>query len=61
MNRRNLMNNQSTNHFLNKWNEFLKKENCYIKPDEKAEILKDMADIFEKNLKDTPRKVDDVE
>ncbi|MBK3462648.1 hypothetical protein [Pseudomonas haemolytica] len=55
------MNNQSTNHFLNKWNEFLKKENCYIKPDEKAEILKDMADIFEKNLKDTPRKVDDVE
>lgn len=61
MNRRNQMNNQSTNHFLNKWDEFLKKENCHIKPDEKAEILKDMADIFEKNLKDKPRQVDDVE
>lgn len=55
------MNNQSTNHFLNKWDEFLKQEKCHIKPDDKEEILRDMADIFEKNLKDKPRQVDDVE
>ncbi|WP_155500380.1 hypothetical protein [Pseudomonas coronafaciens] len=55
------MNNQSTNHFLNNYDVFLKENKMYIKPDEKEEILHDMAIIFEENLKDEPRKVDDVE
>lgn len=55
------MMNQSTNHFLNKWNEFLKENKNYIKPDDKEEILKDMASIFEKNLAEQQPKNDDVE
>lgn len=61
MTRRIQMMNQSTNHFLNKWNEFLKENKNYIKPDDKEEILKDMASIFEKNLAEQQPKNDDVE
>lgn len=61
MTRRNQMNNESTNTFLNKYDAFLKENGNYIKPDDKEEILADMACIFEKHLQDEPRKVDDVE
>lgn len=55
------MNNESTNTFLNKWDAYLKENSLYIKPDDKEEILADMAYTFEKNLNDVPRKVDNVE
>ena len=55
------MNNESTNTFLNKYDAFMKENGNYIKPDDKEEILADMACIFEKHLQDEPRKVDDVE
>jgi hypothetical protein len=55
------MNNQSTNNFLNNFDAYAKEKKIYIKPDEKEEILHDMAIIFEENLKGEPRKVEDVE
>lgn len=55
------MNNESTNTILNNFDTFLKENDNYIKPDDKEEILVDMAIIFESHLKDKTRKVDDVE
>jgi hypothetical protein len=55
------MTEQSTNHFLNNFDAYSKEHKIYIKPDDKAEILQDMALIFEQNMQDKSRKVSDVE
>lgn len=55
------MTNESTNTFLNNYDAYAKQNSIYIKPDDKVEMLIDMACTFEKNLNDESRKADDVE